>query len=102
MASPSDQVSDSNTTDVTPNTTTPNPSRAPQNVAQEPVQLTRTRFVVIFLSLMLCVFLFAVSCQCVWEFGPVIFTCALLGMSTQLDQLIVGMSRSFYDHVQHL
>lgn len=38
------------------------PSEGPRNVAQAPVQLTRARFILIFLSLMLCVFLFAVSC----------------------------------------
>ena len=81
MASPTDKVSDSNTTDVTPNTTSPNPSDPP-HVAQEPVQLTRTRFVLIFLSLMLCVFLFAVSCQRIWDRSAVTFICALLEISS--------------------
>jgi hypothetical protein len=52
----------------TPAASTGAPSEGPQDVAQAPVQLTTARFVVIFLSLMLCVFLFAVSCQ--RDYGP--------------------------------
>lgn len=87
MVSSTDKPSTVSGSNVTPTKTpSPDPSEAPPDAAQAPVQLTRARFVLIFLSLMLCVFLFAVSHK-----DAAVFIYAFIGTSIQLDQLIVGM-----------